>query len=210
MARSFRAGGTEEDPLFTEDVREPARETSPGWMESFRQQFSSPEARAALLQFGIAAMQPQGFGQSLAGQLGQAIGAGAEAAGRVQAEGERRRAREFEEEEKLFQRGQTERRTGALERRAARAARDTAALTRSQQLVHERSIQARIIQMRDDLVKAELGLVPDPVEKQRLVQDPAFQKRVIDAVRADMAQATSLAGEQPQAPVVVPEDEEAL
>ncbi|MGH7472620.1 MAG: hypothetical protein ACREJW_01650, partial [Candidatus Methylomirabilales bacterium] len=143
MAQSFRAGGTPQNPIFSEDVREPAREVQPGWAEQFQQQFASPEARAALLQFGIAAMQPVGFGQNLAGHLGQAIGAGAEASGRVTEQERKKRKETFAEEEALFTRGQTERRTAAAEARAKRVGRG-GGFTRSQQLTHQREIARRI------------------------------------------------------------------
>lgn len=41
-----------------------------------------PGNRTALLQMGVNLMQPQGFGQTTAGAIGQAIGAGGEAVGR--------------------------------------------------------------------------------------------------------------------------------
>lgn len=55
-------------------------ETLKGKWDSF---LSSDENRSALLQFGLALMQPVGVGQTTAGHIGQAIGAGAEASGRV-------------------------------------------------------------------------------------------------------------------------------
>ena len=45
---------------------------------------SSDQNRSALLQFGLALMQPVSPGQTGAGHIGQAIGAGAEASGRVE------------------------------------------------------------------------------------------------------------------------------
>lgn len=45
-----------------------------------------PGNRTALLQIGLNLMQPPGFGQTVAGQVGQAIGAGGEAQARVAAQ----------------------------------------------------------------------------------------------------------------------------
>lgn len=64
---------------------------------------SSDENRSSLLQFGLAMMQPVGIGQSSLGHIGQAIGAGAEASGRVRQqdieleESQAKRRREAEE-----------------------------------------------------------------------------------------------------------------
>lgn len=44
-----------------------------------------PRARAALLSFGLQAMQPVGIGQTTGGHIAQAIGAGAESYGRAEA-----------------------------------------------------------------------------------------------------------------------------
>lgn len=61
---------------------------NPNDFENLRSQWSTfldqPGARAALLQTGIALMQTPGFGQTPAGQIGAALGAGAEAATRSQ------------------------------------------------------------------------------------------------------------------------------
>lgn len=43
---------------------------------------SNPRAAAAILNFGIAAMQPPSFGDNFGSQLGRAVGSGAEAVGR--------------------------------------------------------------------------------------------------------------------------------
>ena len=49
----------------------------------WRSWIDNPGNRAALMQFGIAALQPVGLGQTPLGHLGNAIGAGAEASARV-------------------------------------------------------------------------------------------------------------------------------
>jgi hypothetical protein len=58
----------------------------PDEREATQQQWNSfldkPGARAALLNFGIALMQPPSFGDNFASQFGRAVGAGAEAAQR--------------------------------------------------------------------------------------------------------------------------------
>jgi hypothetical protein len=70
--------------------------------ESWKQYFARPDVRAALIQFGIGMLQPRQAGQTFAGQVGQSIGQGAAAAGRV-AEFQRLIARDQREQQRLDQ-----------------------------------------------------------------------------------------------------------
>ena len=58
--------------------------------------FQRPEVAAGALQFGVNMLQPLAPGQTFAGQLGQSLGAGAQAAGRVQ---QRARTEEVQDRE---------------------------------------------------------------------------------------------------------------
>lgn len=73
--------------------------------------FQKPEMQAALLQFGISALQPKAPGQTTTGAVTASIGEGAEAAGRVTAQ---RQAGEQQTAENLL----AERRVGAVEAQA--------------------------------------------------------------------------------------------
>lgn len=61
----------------------------PGHFEQLTDQWntflSDPRGRGAILQMGLALMQPRGFGDTGAGQVGRAIGAGGEQVGRREA-----------------------------------------------------------------------------------------------------------------------------
>lgn len=59
---------------------------SPDLTGQWRTWMADPQNRAALLQTGLQLMQPVGLGQTVGGHVGQAIGAGGEAAGRVREE----------------------------------------------------------------------------------------------------------------------------
>jgi hypothetical protein len=48
--------------------------------------FADPNSRSALLQIGLNLMQPQAMGQSASGHIGQAVGEGGEAVGRIEEE----------------------------------------------------------------------------------------------------------------------------
>lgn len=65
-------GGMAPNPNATAQQQEEYRA---GWMDTFQR----PEVRAALLQFGLQAMQPVGIQQTGPGALAGAVGAGAEA-----------------------------------------------------------------------------------------------------------------------------------
>lgn len=70
--------------------------------------FDDPASRSALLQIGLQLMQPQAMGQTGGGHLAQGIGAGGEAAGRIEAadleaEKERNRAMNYEERLRIAQ-----------------------------------------------------------------------------------------------------------
>lgn len=78
------------------------------WLEFFQ----TPQVQAALLQFGVSALQPRAPGQSTAGALASAVGEGAEAAGRVTA-GQQARTQQ------AATLGLQERRVGAVETQAA-------------------------------------------------------------------------------------------
>lgn len=73
-----------------------------------------PQNKAALMQFGISLMQPVGLGQSALGHLGQAVGAGGEAANRLAKE-------QLNEEEATSKQGLRESQATAAEQRATTA-----------------------------------------------------------------------------------------
>lgn len=77
------------------------------WLEFFK----TPQVQAALLQFGVSALQPKAPGQTTVGAIAGAIGEGAEAAGRVTAG----QAAAKQQQAEL---GLQERRVGAVETQA--------------------------------------------------------------------------------------------
>lgn len=60
-----------------------ATPAAPDLKSQWMQHLSSPAVRAAMLQFGVGMMQPRQAGQTFAGQVGQSIGEGGQAAARV-------------------------------------------------------------------------------------------------------------------------------
>lgn len=74
--------GKKAGPGPTQNIMEPAPQPTGGGMGFLE----NPADRAALLQIGLNLMQPIGFGQTVGGHIGQAIGAGGEAASRGEAE----------------------------------------------------------------------------------------------------------------------------
>lgn len=97
-----------------------------GLQEKWRSWLADPANRAALIQSGVALMQPVSIGQSPFGHLGQAIGAGAEASARY---GDQvRKDEEFaaQQEDRKFKRGVAseelgleKRKVGVMEQNAA-------------------------------------------------------------------------------------------
>lgn len=76
----FEPGATA-DP--TAGIADPAQyENLVGQWNEF---LADPRGRGALLQAGLTMMQPRGFGDTVTGQVGRAIGSGGEAIGRVEA-----------------------------------------------------------------------------------------------------------------------------
>lgn len=70
---------------FVEPTQQPQTQQAPqnDLAGQWRAFLAKPENTAALMQTGLNLMQPQGIGQTAAGQVAQAIGGGGEAAGRV-------------------------------------------------------------------------------------------------------------------------------
>lgn len=126
MANGIGAVANQQPGLQTEENPTPERraELRQGWTDFL----GSPQVQAGMIQMGVQLLQPVAPGQTGAGAFGQALGAGAEAAGRV---GERER--ELEREERGFAAGLRKeereekriavagRQAGAAERRAGAA-----------------------------------------------------------------------------------------
>lgn len=68
-----------------EQIPNPTPEQQGGLMQQWKQTLADPAARAAIMQFGLQLSQPTALGQNRLGHIGQAVGAGGEAAARVQA-----------------------------------------------------------------------------------------------------------------------------
>jgi hypothetical protein len=77
-----------------------------------------PQNRAALLQFGIAMMQPLGLGETGLSHAANAIGEGAEASGRVSTNDLKQQQQQSQEDLRQAQAGLAESRAGAAERSA--------------------------------------------------------------------------------------------
>lgn len=67
-------------------IQNPTPEQQGDLAQRWRGFLADPESRAALMQFGLQLSQPVALGQNTLGHIGQSIGAGGEAAGRVRAE----------------------------------------------------------------------------------------------------------------------------
>lgn len=81
--------------------------------------FANPQVQAALLQFGVSALQPRAPGQSTGGAIASAVGQGAQAATRVGAAETARTQQALKTEQEATRIGLEERRTAAGERTAA-------------------------------------------------------------------------------------------
>jgi hypothetical protein len=77
--------GTDDLTPWAEPTANP-QQGGPDLFSRWGQALEDPSTRASLLQIGLQLMQPMGFGQSPMGHLAQAIGAGGEAASRIEAE----------------------------------------------------------------------------------------------------------------------------
>ncbi len=110
MAEDFNLGALAAQPPIQveQDFSPEAVETRKSkWLEFFQ----TPQVQAALLQFGVGALQPRAPGQTQVGAIASAVGQGAEAAGRVTA----RQAATAQQKAEL---GLKERRVGAAETQA--------------------------------------------------------------------------------------------
>jgi hypothetical protein len=83
------------------------------WQDIIR----SPQAQAALLQFGISMLQPGGFGASFPGAVGRAIGEGGEAAQRVTKQQQATESHAQDIQDAQLKREEAQQRIGLAERR---------------------------------------------------------------------------------------------
>jgi hypothetical protein len=102
------------------------------------QWMSDPANRAALLQTGVALMQPMSIGQNALGQVGQAIGQGAEAKGRYEdtqrSEDQIAYERQQQEQNRQFQETQANRNYGLEARKTSAIESNAASLAQTRKL----------------------------------------------------------------------------
>jgi hypothetical protein len=97
MASNYFDPNSEEAPVASDS--QSSDQSKSGLRKAWDAWTSRPENNAALLQFGIAMLQPRSPGQTALGQAANAVGAGAEASGRVQATEEALQTEEAKREE---------------------------------------------------------------------------------------------------------------
>ena len=118
--------------------------------------FANPQVQAALLQFGVSALQPKAPGQSTAGALASAVGQGAEAATRVGTAQRTQEQQRLESEREGTRLGLEERRTTATEATAA-AGTSRAATAATAAGTAQRRLDAQISQF-SDRMRQELNI----------------------------------------------------
>lgn len=179
------------------DEQQPQKEQPGSWTDWM----TKPENQAAFIQMGAALMQPIGFGQTMSGHVGQAIGEGGEALTRNQAvqRAESKDARAADIEERKV--ATLEERAAAATTRANRApgtgrggAAKPVSLTSifNQTRQDERAMRRAVVdaarrQAASDAAKAKDVLNPDPSFKPRTEQDyladPTFVDTVVKGLR---------------------------
>lgn len=134
----------------------------PDYAGAWRSWIGNPENRAALMQMGIALMQPIGLGQTALGHVGQAIGQGGEAADRVRAQSERSALQEAKTSE-------LETRAASAETRAASAAANLGLQSENLELKKLLGVFDRSAKMQEQYQKAKLldpSLTPEAFVQQ--------------------------------------------
>lgn len=152
--------------MSLDDFLEPRRpQNRSGLKDRWRNFLSSPDNRAALVQFGVNMLQPLGAGDSFLSQLGRSAGSAAEAVGRRQAAREEQREANFEREMELAGLGLRQDEIEAL--RSHRAAE----LEQGQQRLEQSSRGLDIEQQRADTEAERVARTRGGITQNRLLTE---------------------------------------
>lgn len=166
----------EDDPFEPAAGPQP-RPGDPGIAKQWGEFLSDPKGQAAMVQMGIALLQPVGVGQSELGHIGSAIGQGGEAVGRMEDRELKEKAIDIRGERTTQSLTNAAERLGIAQERL-NLSRDRAAGTTGAQTVQRGRADAKRVE--DLALKAQGDVLGPHFQKPiaEIMKDPAFLKDV--------------------------------